>query len=423
MANDVFANGREISCKKADGKSICAFPDVCMTPPENPATPPGVPVPYPNTGFAKDTTSGSKNVKISGQEVILKNKSYFKKSTGDEAGCAAKKGVVTSVNRGKVYFNAWSMDVKFEGENVVRHLDLTTHNHGSKPPNSLPTVYQDMLASLPKECSTMRKNFEKECASARVDKKKKQVTGCTKECEKAQKCIRIPKDKDKVYCCGTSTENHERTGDHLIEVSCFTEARKGLNIGSYAELAAKGIFVKGGKFIGPKPKNYHEITLEEAKSKPRRLSGFDKYNDEKAPTVCAPEPNANGKNNKHNAMQAARDQMKRGCRFRQNQIPLSGGKESFWTYDEAAAAGARSHKIVHDYCDEACTRAQIDQYHQHDPNGPQVSNEEPVRTYIHDDDNANIEGGENWLTDRNLLGRARNAYNLAMRGLLGRFRR
>ncbi len=65
MANDVFANGREVSCKKADGKSICAFPDVCMTPPENPATPPGVPVPYPNTGMAKDMTSGSKKVKIS----------------------------------------------------------------------------------------------------------------------------------------------------------------------------------------------------------------------------------------------------------------------------------------------------------------------------------------------------------------------
>ena len=42
MGNDVFANGREVSCKKADGKSICAFPDVCFTPPENPATPPGV---------------------------------------------------------------------------------------------------------------------------------------------------------------------------------------------------------------------------------------------------------------------------------------------------------------------------------------------------------------------------------------------
>ena len=34
---------------------------------------------------------------------------------------------------GKVYFNAWSMDVKVEGENVVRHLDMTTHNHGSGP--------------------------------------------------------------------------------------------------------------------------------------------------------------------------------------------------------------------------------------------------------------------------------------------------
>ncbi|CAD7853001.1 MAG: hypothetical protein, partial [Olavius algarvensis Gamma 1 endosymbiont] len=77
MANKVFANGREIACKKADGKSIGAFPDVCMTPPETPATPPGVPVPYPNTGFARDTTAGSKTVKISGKEVMLRNKSYL----------------------------------------------------------------------------------------------------------------------------------------------------------------------------------------------------------------------------------------------------------------------------------------------------------------------------------------------------------
>ena len=56
---------------------------------------------------------------------MLKNKSYFKNSTGDEAGCAAKKGLVTSTNTGKVYFIAWSMDVKIEGENAVRHLDMT----------------------------------------------------------------------------------------------------------------------------------------------------------------------------------------------------------------------------------------------------------------------------------------------------------
>ncbi|MFO0698081.1 MAG: PAAR-like domain-containing protein [Nitrospira sp.] len=143
MANQVYANGREVSCKAATGKAVAAFPDVCMTPPQTPATPPGVPIPYPNNGMASDCTDGSKNVKISGKEVLLKDKSYFKKSTGDEAGCAPMKGVVTHKNMGKVYFNAWSMDVKFEGENVVRHFDLTTHNHASAPGGTPPWSYMD----------------------------------------------------------------------------------------------------------------------------------------------------------------------------------------------------------------------------------------------------------------------------------------
>src|SRR6186713_926869 len=121
MGNEVYANMMEVSCKAAEGKAICAFPDVCFTPPQTPATPPGVPIPYPNTGLASDTTEGSSTVKISGQEVMLKNKSYFKTSSGDEAGAAPKKGLVTSKTKGHVLFTAWSMDVKIEGENVVRH--------------------------------------------------------------------------------------------------------------------------------------------------------------------------------------------------------------------------------------------------------------------------------------------------------------
>jgi Toxin PAAR-like domain len=149
MANDVFANGRELSCKAGSGKTICAFPDVCFTPPENPATPPGVPIPYPNTGIASDTTNGSKTVKISGKEVMLKNKSYFKKSTGDEAGCAAKKGIVTSVNRGKVYFTSWSMDVKFEGENVVRHEELCTGGFTTSREHSKSPLCRAAVATTP----------------------------------------------------------------------------------------------------------------------------------------------------------------------------------------------------------------------------------------------------------------------------------
>ena len=214
MANDVFANGREISCKAADGKSICAFPDVCFTPPENPATPPGVPIPYPNTGMAKDTTSGSKSVKITGKEVMLKNKSYFKKSTGDEAGSAAKKGVVTSTNRGKVYFTSWSMDVKVEGENVVRHLDLTTHNHMSSPPNTPPWFHTDEMffgdfAKCEKEVGDAREA----CGGDRDGGKNLQKEpNCSEDCREKMGCILVPKGKDKKYCCP-----EENTGDHMIE--------------------------------------------------------------------------------------------------------------------------------------------------------------------------------------------------------------
>jgi hypothetical protein len=105
---------------------------VCFTPPPFA----GVPVPYPNTGFASDCVGGSRRVKISGHEVMLRNKSFFRKSTGDEAGTAPKKGVLSGTVAGKVYFHAWSMNVRVEGENVPRHLDLMTHNHGSAPGNT-----------------------------------------------------------------------------------------------------------------------------------------------------------------------------------------------------------------------------------------------------------------------------------------------
>ena len=165
MANQVFANSREVACAAGAGKTICAMPDVCFTPPENPATPPGVPIPYPNTAFASDTTDGSKSVQISGKEVMLKNQSYFKTSTGDEAGCAAKKGMVSSKNKGKVYFINWSMDVMFEGENAVRHLDMTTNNHGSPIANeAIPWPFVDSVAkSVGSACDEDKRKVKDNC--------------------------------------------------------------------------------------------------------------------------------------------------------------------------------------------------------------------------------------------------------------------
>ena len=93
MANDVFANGLEIACKVADGVSSCAFPDPCWTRK-------WARVPYANTAKAKDTENGSKTVLIGGKQIIKKDLSYFKKSTGDGASSGAK-GVMTAVKEGK----------------------------------------------------------------------------------------------------------------------------------------------------------------------------------------------------------------------------------------------------------------------------------------------------------------------------------
>ena len=137
MSVNVFANGLEIACKSGSGKAVAAFPDTCLSPPTPPAGP--VPVPYPNTAYASDTTNGSVTVVICGQEVALKDQSTFKKSTGDEA---ATKGqgmaVVTHCIQGEASFVAWSFDVQFEGKNVPRHLDIMLHNEQSNPANTPP---------------------------------------------------------------------------------------------------------------------------------------------------------------------------------------------------------------------------------------------------------------------------------------------
>ena len=231
------ASGFGVACKAADGKSVCAFPDVCMTPPECPATPPGVPVPYPNTAYAKDTAAGSKTVKISGKPVILKNKSYFKKSTGDEAGCASKKGVVTGVNRGKAYFTSWSMDVKVEGYNVCRHLDSMTHNHASYTCNTGVWKYIDTKTAkgvckkdvdrVNDKCQPMKEE-EKEGEKSKTSKRKSK----SKIPGKKKKPKMVPDDAPgawkESYCKGLeacpptsdkySAEDIKKKMDELLDV-------------------------------------------------------------------------------------------------------------------------------------------------------------------------------------------------------------
>ena len=243
MSNQVYANNMEVSCKQAAGKSICAFPDVCMTPPQTPVTPPGVPIPYPNTGMASDTSDGSSSVKVSNQEVMLKNKSCFKKSMGDEAGCAPMKGVITHKNMGKVYFNAWSMDVKAEGENVVRNLDLTTGNHGSTANEAVPWPYLDEVALSNPDHPCNKAGYVKEVND---NCSKPVAADCSPACCNARKCVLVPEEpKSSCKGCGGKTPHHPIPVAELSEQRLEHQARGTPRYPSYSGAAAPCLCVDG----------------------------------------------------------------------------------------------------------------------------------------------------------------------------------
>ncbi|MFE8605224.1 DUF4150 domain-containing protein [Archangium violaceum] len=146
MANTVGVNKMSVVTKDSNGVTV-AFPDACKTP-----TPGGpVPIPYPNIAKSSDTAKGTKQVSVQGNPVCVKD-SNFSTSTGDEAGTAGG-GVVSGKTKGKAEFVNFSFDVKFEGKNVARALDLMFHNDKNTPPTPLmqpPVVALGKSAEEPK---------------------------------------------------------------------------------------------------------------------------------------------------------------------------------------------------------------------------------------------------------------------------------
>jgi hypothetical protein len=335
MSQKVFANHRELVCKAGSSKSIAAFPDVCLTPPTPPAGP--IPVPYPNTAMCGDLADGSTTVMIAGKPVFKGDKSFMKTSTGDEGSTPSQgKGIVTHQNKGKAYFISFSMDVLIEGEKACRALDMTTHNHGSKPPNTPPMVHigdvdiPDAGGAGKRECKDQDKEADEKCKNApQLKSKSGRDIGrdCSKSpgCAEARACVLKSKKDDRTFCCAPN-----RTGHHLIEVHCCSPAGK--------------------------------------RGKPLDAS-FKDYDEQEAPCVCV---NASRFKEHHGICHAVQGKLEEAYR-EQGKKPLQVWKgmgergsdaESHWTYKQARESGVMAHFLAFPHCNPQCVREQLDDYHQ-----------------------------------------------------------
>ncbi|MBI3597292.1 MAG: DUF4150 domain-containing protein [Nitrospirae bacterium] len=132
MPSTVTVNNMTVVHKTSNGISM-AFPDVCKTP--APPSPSPVPIPYPNIAMSSDAADTVSSVKADGNPIVV-NTSKYSMSTGDEAGTL--NGIMSNRIKGSANPQMWSMDVKADGKNVFRQLDIMLQNGGSKPTNTPP---------------------------------------------------------------------------------------------------------------------------------------------------------------------------------------------------------------------------------------------------------------------------------------------
>lgn len=252
---------------------------------------------------------------------------------GDEAGCAPKKGVLTSKNMGKVYFNAWSMDVKFEGENVVRNLDITTHNHASPPANSPTWPYLDEAAA-PGITARCQEDHDKERAACeplevkfgtgrlKIAESLEKICADNddaKKCREARRCMLTPYSPD--YCCPGESPHH------IVE--------------------AHGFFEPSGR-----------------ESKTHWNPSLSAYDDDKAPCVCTTSPNSNreAEYGDLHSVQGVKENYAIKIAA-ERQPPRS--PDFAWNYGEARTAGVDAHAATFpkSKCKDDCMAAQLDAYH------------------------------------------------------------
>jgi hypothetical protein len=302
-SDEFYVNGRSVLHKGSCGKAIACFPDVCLAPPPPPGGP--IPTPFPNNAMASDVTNCAESVFAYGHPVAT-SESYIEASTGNEAAdpkAGGQGGVVTHVVKGKAYFQSYSMDVMVEGKPVVRHLDITTHNHACPTGNAAAqamTAKQDFLETGRANCGE----------------------GCEISTFKPNNCPIDP------------ATGKKKTPHHMVPKHCFKEYWNDTVTGKPIPFRPKG-----------------------AESSP-----WESYKPKKAPCICVTgeDKDATGPD----GMLLQHGRIHEGFDFEEAVAGLKGGGE--WSLAQATAAAAMATKEVLTSCDYDCLVAVIEAAHGED---------------------------------------------------------
>ncbi|MCY1524828.1 GHH signature containing HNH/Endo VII superfamily nuclease toxin 2 [compost metagenome] len=243
------------------------------------------------------------------------------------------------------------MDVKFEGENVVRHMDLTTHNHGSNS-NTAPWTYADRMSFA-------------EGLSA-CDGERKRATAddaCGKDLNKKPPCPDNSKIKDaeaaRQKAKDAAGKKYKRDPEYLKQNAL---AKK-----EYGNLAQS---INNDKchsalrcFLTPYSANHccpgqtPDHLIDAASFGPRdsntKIEGWSKYSTDAAPCICAEGPNQTTAT--HGQLHTRRGVVARRERNRKGQ----------WSRARATHVGAKAAKKTFpaSQCSQECLEAQLNKYH------------------------------------------------------------
>lgn len=321
MGDSVLANKRSVLHKGSSGKSIAAFPDVCLCPPPAPTGP--VPTPLPNNAMASDLADGATSVLIEGNPTGTK-KSKLSKSTGNEVSKPTGGGVASHATQGAAHFCSFSFDVKAEGEGVVRHMDITTHNH-STPGNTAPwPVLASMAVAVVNACSQIPED------PCRLRPYKE---GCPKP----------------------------RTPHHVLPSSFFVqEGLRPVNVRQVGGVwgAKKSHIIPPAAMLPQGATITKGVTILQQHVEATCVPGCESYRAKDAPCICVTGKGKDDQDSETGKL-LQHGRIHRRLDLAEGKAARSGG----WVYAEARDAAAMAVEQVLHACSAGCIKAQLDEYH------------------------------------------------------------